>query len=263
MKYSLITAANQSYFPFLDIFINSARQHCKNLDQIYVVDCGLGWFKNRVDAEIIDMNLDDEYAGVHSQGWRKATRAKTLGLLKLLDSRSINQTLLLVDSDVCFVQDPIIAVNVEYDIQATVMSDGGHTRRDGITIREIACFTCFNNLALTKDFVKQWSANIKLLEDHSIDAPHETPAFNFAIKDFRDRAKIGKLDENQVCADLKQFENTLSVHFKSNGGTLLSARENFITRVAAVRQYTKKRIDYYQYQNPSLYKLWLETQEKQ
>jgi hypothetical protein len=263
MKYNIVTAANASYFAFLDILINSARKNSADLDRIFVIDSGLGEFKSRVAADIIDMQATDAYTGVHSDGWRQATRTKTLGLLKLLETYDSDTPLILIDSDVCVVKDLGTILDRDYDIQATVMSDGGHRRRDGIFIKEIACFVAFNRPRQAMEFVRQWSANIKLLEDNKIDAPHETPAFNFALADFSDRLRIGRLDENLVCADLKHFDMTYSVHFKSNGGTKLTPAENFTSRVNAVRQYTAEFTNYYQYQNPEHYKHWLSTMEKQ
>lgn len=263
MKYNIITSANLSYYPFLDILINSARQNCNNLNEIYVIDSGLGKVKSLIQAKVIDMNLNDSFSGVHSEGWRKATRSKTLGLIKLLSEYNSTFPLILIDSDVCLIKDLAALIDTKYDIQATVMSDGGHQRRDGIFIKEIACFVVFNHPQQALKFVQQWSANIKLLEDNDIDTPHETPAFNFALKDFDSSLNIGRLDENLVCADLKHFDNTYSVHFKSNGGTQLTPVENFTSRINAVRQYTPQYTNYYQYQNPQHYKQWLAIMEKQ
>lgn len=263
MKYNLITSANAAYFPFLDILINSARKNSSSLDQIFVIDSGLGEFRSLVAADIIDTKTVSAYTGVHSEGWRQATRTKTLGLIKLLESYNSDVPLILIDSDVCVVKDLGTVIDQQYDIQATVMSDGGHQRRDGIFIKEIACFVVFNRPQQALKFVQQWSANIKLLEDNNIDTPHETPAFNFALKDFDSSLNIGRMDENLVCADLKHFDNTYSVHFKSNGGTRLTPVENFTSRINAVRQYTPQYTNYYQYQNPQHYKQWLATMEKQ
>lgn len=263
MKYNIITAANASYFAFLDILVNSARQNCSNLDRIYVVDSGLGEFRDLVDADIIDMQAIDSYTGVHSDGWRRATRTKTLGLLKLLENYNSPNPLILVDSDVCVLQDLLPVIDQQFDLQATVMSDGGHRRRDGIFIKEIACFVVFTNPSLAQKFVQQWSANIKLLEDNSIDPPHETPAFNFALADFAQTMRIGRLDENLVCADLKHFDMTYSVHFKSNGSTKLTPVDNFTSRINAVQQFSATKTNYYQYQNINHYKHWQSIMEKQ
>jgi hypothetical protein len=57
MKYNLITSANAAYFPFLDILINSARKNSSTLDQIFVIDSGLGEFRSLVAADIITQRL--------------------------------------------------------------------------------------------------------------------------------------------------------------------------------------------------------------
>jgi len=258
MKFNLITSANRSYYPFLEICLTSARANCAELDKIYVVDCGLDDFRSTVAdwATIIDTDIHDEYSGVHSAGWRRATRAKTIGLEKLLADYNSDLPLLLIDNDTCVIKDIGQVINKEFSLQATIMSDGGHTRRDGIFIREIACFVCMNNIDHAKKFVAQWSTNIAYLEDNNIDTPHETPAFNFTLRDFEKVIPVGFLDENTVCADLKHFDNTLAVHFKSNGSTTLNPVLNFTMRVNSVKNFTNQSWNYLQYLDADRYDHW-------
>lgn len=260
MKYNLITSANFSYFPFLDILINSARQHCKNLETIYVIDCGLGSSRAMVETysgvKIIDTDLVDNFSGVHSDGWRNATRSKTLGLIKLYDQYDMSDPLILIDSDVVIVKDLQQAIDTKFDIQATVMSDGGHFRSDGIFIREIACFVCFNNHTVSKGFINQWSDTIKQFENLNVATPHETPAFNNTLRNY-EQHRIGFLDENYVCADLKIFNHTLSIHLKSNGSTKNDAITNFLSRISAVNNYTSAKYELEQYLDKINFNKWL------
>ena len=258
MKFNLITSANRSYYPFLEICLTSARANCAELDQIFVVDCGLDDFRSTVEnwATVIDTDIQDEYSGVHSTGWRRATRSKTIGLQKLLADYQSNQPLILIDNDTCIIKDISQAINLEFSLQATVMSDGGHTRRDGIFIREIACFVCMNHIDHAKKFVDQWSTNIAYLEDNNIDTPHETPAFNFTLRDFEKIIPIGSLEENTVCADLKHFDTTLAVHFKSNGSTRLDPVANFTQRVNSVKNFTDQTWNYRKYLDTDRYERW-------
>lgn len=258
MQFNLITAANQTYFPFLEICINSARANCPDLNKIYVIDSGLGETKNLVSlpVEFIDTGKHDQFNGVHSPGWRLATRTKTLGVLSILENYNDSCPLILIDSDTCIVKDISQCLNLDYVLQATTMSDGGHRRSDGIFIKEIASFVCFNEIKQCRNFVKTWSETISYLENNNIDPPHETPSFNFTLRDFEKHISIGSLEENIVCADLKHFEYTLSVHFKSNGGNSLTAIDNFKTRVGGVVSYIDKDYDYLKHLDTEKYNYW-------
>jgi hypothetical protein len=261
VKYSIVTSANKSYLPFLDIFINSVFKNCnqENLQKIYIIDCGLGEYSKIFDnnkIELIDTGLNDEYSGVHSKGWVKATRSKTQGLLKILKEKNINDPIILIDSDVCVLQELSLIIDTNYDLQATVMHDGGHTRADGIFIKEIASFVCFNNIEKSILFLEQWIDKIKFFEDNSIPFPHETPAFNYTLRKNEQDMKILSLNENEVCADLKILPETLSVHFKSNGSTSLNAYNNFISRVTSVQNYSNKNFNFEEYLNKELFSKW-------
>jgi 2-polyprenyl-3-methyl-5-hydroxy-6-metoxy-1,4-benzoquinol methylase len=267
MKYSIVTAANASYFPFLDILISTATEKCANLDSIYVIDSGLGKFKSLLshyqNVKIISTGLVDDFQGVHSEGWRKATRSKTLGLIELYKQYTFDHTIILIDCDVAVIKDLGSSIDLSYDIQATVMSDGGHTRRDGIFIKEIASYACFNNHSVAQQFIKQWSATISYLEENRIDTPHETPSFNFTLRDYENNYNIGSLDENYVCSDLKIFDNTLSVHFKSNGSTKHDPVTNFFSRLRATKNFTSLKYDFEKYLNKHNFNQWLMTMAQQ
>ena len=149
MKYSVFTTANKSYFPFVDIFVNSLTENCLNLNKIYIADSGLGNYRKYLEEKpnvcILDTNVIDEYTGVHSEGWIKATQQKTRVLYRLLSETNFKEPLIMIDSDVCVLHDLSQVINTNFDMQVTTMSDGGHTRSDGIFIREIASFLIINN----------------------------------------------------------------------------------------------------------------------
>jgi len=96
MKYSVFTTANKSYFPFVDIFVNSLTKNCSNLNQIYIADCGLGEYCKHLQCNdkvsLINTDVTDEYSGVHSKGWVKATQQKTRVLYKLLKMYETDDT---------------------------------------------------------------------------------------------------------------------------------------------------------------------------
>lgn len=259
MKYSIFTTANKSYYPFVDVLSSSAIENCKNLDRIYIAECGLGEYrnelKNKQKVSILDTNITDEYSGVHSEGWVKATQQKTRMLKKLLYNISFNHPLIMIDSDVCVLKDLSEVIDTNYDIQVTTMNTGGHTRADGIFISEIASFLIINNHSLGKKFVKRWIAKMEEFAVNGTPFPHETPALNLTLQE-NTEAKIGYLPELQVCADQELTDNTLSVHFKSNGSTKDNPVVNFEKRVMSVNNKTNTDFDIGKYLDEKTYDQW-------
>jgi hypothetical protein len=260
MKYSIFTTANKSYYPFLDIFISSAIKQCNNLQNIYIADSGLEKYRefisNKKKINFIDTDCVDEYRGVHSEGWVKATQMKTKSLHALLHKNDFDHSVIMIDSDVCILKDLESIIDLEYDIQVTTMSTGGHTRSDGIFISEIASFVIFNNIEKSKKFMERWITQMQEFVDNKVSFPHETPALNLTLKNNIDNMKIGYLDELKVCADLELRDNTYSVHFKSNGSTKDSPITNFEKRIMSVQNKTQNDLDLDQYLNEQVYDNW-------
>ena len=264
MKYSLFTTANKSYYPFIDILTTSALENCENLQHIYVGDSGLDDFihpiskKDRVITlrPAHDEVIDEEFAGVHSKGWVAATQLKTRMLQRLLHMVDFDHSLILIDSDVCVLKDLSEYIDTQYDMQFTSMSTGGHTRADGIFIRDIASFLIINNQDAGKRFLKQW---IQRMEDFAQDGtpyPHETPAMNMTIADNAMKMKLGFLEEIEVCADSEVQDDTASVHFKSNGSTKDDPITNFEKRVMSVNNQTLTELECGQYLDEKTYYEW-------
>ena len=94
MKFDVITTADR-YYPFIEIFINSTLENNgSDIGSIYVVDGGLGKFRNKITAkpkvQVIEKKGDEitqktQYNGVHSDGWMATTSLKTRGLLQHLN----------------------------------------------------------------------------------------------------------------------------------------------------------------------------------
>ena len=260
MNYSIFTTANKSYYPFLDIFTSSAIENCKNLDKIYIADSGLGKYqeviKNKNKVSILDTDCIDEYAGVHSLGWVKATQMKTKIFDKLLSESNFNHPIIMIDSDVCILKDLESIIDLEYDIQVTTMKTGGHTRSDGIFIKEIASFVIFNNIPKCKKFVQRWIGQMQEFVENGTLFPHETPALNLTLEKNLDNLKIGYLNELKVCADSEIIDDTYSVHFKSNGSTKDNPIINFEKRIMSVQNLSFKDLELDQYLNENNYDEW-------
>lgn len=268
MKYSIFTTANKSYYPFADILTSSVAQNCQNVDRIYVADCGLGdyrnYLKNKDKVSILDTKTVDRYEGVHSSGWVNATQQKTRMLLKILKSIDLGHPLIMIDCDVCVLKDLSETIDSQYDIQVTTMNTGGHTRGDGIFISEIASFLIINNQQIGKNFVQNWINQMKQFLEDDTPFPHETPALNLTLQKINAghiEAKTGYLKELEVCADQELTENTLSVHFKSNGSTQDNPVVNFEKRVMSVENKTNIDLNIEQYLNEKIYDQWRDEYE--
>lgn len=233
MKYNIFTVANKSYAPFLDIFINSVLDKCKNVNSIFVGDAGLenyrNYFLKKEKVIILDSFCDDNFFGIHSNGWAEATQQKTILLLRLLKNHDFNIPLVMIDSDVCLLNDIETLIDKNCDIQITKRPE--ILNAAGILLKEIASFMIFNNMNESKKFVHLWIEKMKLLSEENVILPHETPALNLLVKEKTLNLKIGHFEEKKVCSPNKIYKDTYSIHFKSNGKTSDSRIFNFESRL--------------------------------
>ena len=271
MGLDIVTVANKSYYPFLEIFLNSAKKNVPDLRKVYVGDAGLGSLRGEILVkdwvELVDLSAQDEFLGVHSSGWKNATSFKTQLLSTVLAKSAGDFPVFLIDSDVCILKNILELADPSYDLQVTTMADGGHTRSDGRFIKEIASFMIFNNPQKCRHFVEEWRSRLIRFEVEEVHSPHETPALNEVLREFESYPsdpstsglRFGHLKEDLVCADLKEFRETYSVHFKSVGPSKRSAYKNFSSRVAAVRPVSLNRsqTDYLSYLPKEGYSKWL------
>lgn len=265
MKYSIFTTANKSYYPFLDVFTSSVLKNCKNVDRIYIADSGLGEYREIISKKekvtILDTDCDDEYSGVHSEGWVKATQMKTQSLNKLFHMIDFDHPVVMIDSDVCVLKDIEPIINPNIDIQVTQMKTGGHTRADGIFISEIASFVVFNNPQKSKIFVQKWINKMKEFGENGTPYPHETPAMNITLREDNNFTIIGYLRELEVCADSELTDETYTVHFKSNGSTKDNPVVNFERRIMSVQNQSSVDLEIDQYLNEEVYDQWRKSYE--
>jgi hypothetical protein len=256
MKYNILTVASKSYYPFLDVFLNSLFKNgnTEDLNKLYIVDIGLGKYRNNLlksdKIVYLDADHEDVYSGVHSSGWYKNVSAKTRKLKYVLENSVPDEPLIMIDSDVLILGDISELIDLNFDMQFTTMSAGSHLSASGVEISEIACFVICNNIKKSLEFVELWIKTVNgFLEERRL-PPHETPAMNLLLRrhefvqsqsldiDFPDIIndfKIGYLDENIACSDLIVYPNSKTLHFKSNGGTQANPVVNFIYRIQKVK----------------------------
>ena len=267
MKFDVITTADQAYYPFIEIFINSTLEsNGGDIGSIYVVDGGLGKFRNKITAkpkvQVIEcpsegdeITQNAQYNGVHSDGWMATTSLKTRGLLQHLNQAEEGIPTLSIDSDVCVLGSLSGVVDLAYPIQFTTKHPNGqHVRPDGIHLTEIASFACFNDHAFSRRFVEEWIKAMRLLGELGTMRPHETPAMNLLIQ--RSRAHYGFLDEDIVCADRKCLNGTRAIHFKSATSSDHDPVENFEHRITNWTNQSSKNVDVLKYINETDYEAW-------
>lgn len=264
MKYNIFTISNEAYFPFLDIFINSVNANCKSCEKIIVINTGIpenlvSYIKNKPKVEVLDYFVPEKYTGVHSAGWIKTTFQKTKSLLNLFSDDLYSTPTILVDSDVYVHKELEPLINLNHDIQVTVMDKKNqHMRDDGIFLKHIGCFAIFNDIKKSKIFVENW---ITKMEEFSklYNPPFETPSLNLIIKENKNNLSIGDLDEKVVCPDQCFFPDSYSIHFKSNGSTTMSKVDNFLYRLKFVKNYSSESINLSQYLDKEMFSRWVNS----
>lgn len=256
MKYNILSVASRSYFPFVDIFINSLH---KNLDldkinKIYIVLIDMKDMENKLSfsEKIIFLHYDTEkeFLGVHSDGWYDTVKKKTFFLKEIISNISENESLILIDSDTMIIQDFYEIINKDFDLQITQMSSKPHLSASGIIISHIASFMIFNNIPKSKLFIEKWIKNIELLDIQNKKRPHETPAMNMTLCDEQivSFCKIESLNEKIVCSDSLVGPETKVLHYKSVSGDSNSRLQNFENRLSAVK-YFEENMEKINYRN--------------
>jgi hypothetical protein len=266
MKYNILTIASKTYFPFLDVFLNSLFDNCdtSKINKIYIVGVDLDDYKNylyKSDKIVyLDDSSKDEYTGVHSNGWYKTTKLKTEYLKELFDTVDVNEPIVMIDSDTVVLKDIYDIIKPEYDLQLVEMSEGSHISQSGILILHIACLSIFNHREKSKNFLNKWIENKNMLFQMKRPKPHETPAMNMVINDkkFMKNYNFLSMDEREVCADSAVYENSKIIHFKSNGTSNVTPLKNFIDRFSKIKCFdeNQKDLDYIKYLQSGPFKLW-------
>lgn len=292
MKYNILTVASKSYAPFLDIFINSlfTNGNVEDLVKLYIVGVDLDKYKNHFlkSSKIvyIDSSEKDEYSGIHTEGWYKNTSLKTKYLSQLLSSDEVQDPIILIDSDVVVLKDLSSLINLNYDMQFTTMSEGSHMSASGVEILHIGCLTICNNKELAKKFVAQWALASYHLKITHRPKPHETPAMNIIINIHENKKtygienqiakkikqnneikkiKIGYLNDKLSCSDKSIYPQTVTLHFKTAGGTNVEhPLEDFQRRVSNISCFDPnlENLELHKYLNTNLLEKWINEKHK-
>ena len=258
IKYNIFTVANEAYVPFLEIFVNSVLDKCPEVNHIIIGDVGLGEYRKHFSKKdkviLLDCECDNDFTGIHSDGWAKATRQKTLSLLKLMKCMDFDIPLIMIDNDVCVLKDLSPLIDNRYDIQIT--SRPPVTNPAGFVLKEIASFMIFNRYSNSKRFIETWISKMKELEENNEQLPHETPALNLVVEENSNHLSIGNLEEKISCAPRVVTDDSYAAHFKSVMTQKCDKVTNFEMRITNIINNSRYDIEIDKYLDEKFYEDW-------
>jgi len=211
MKYSIQTVSDSSYFPFLKIFINSILQNCDiiHINKIYIIDTGLtspqlDWLSKKSSIiEIKSTGLSTNFnGGTWGDDWQLNVKGKTKWLLQTI--KSVEEPVLMLDSDMMIMQDLHQLLNRGGDIQVCV--------RNKPSCPYIGSYFFSINHKKSIPFIQKWIEITNLSNEKKA---HESPALCMTLPLFRNDLQIVEIDELEVnlCSP-PLYKQTIIVHFK-------------------------------------------------
>ena len=127
MKYNILTTSDKSYFPHLQILVNSILDKCDldKINNLYIIDNGLeekqiDYLKSKSPIlNIITTGIQTNFkGGTWGEDWQKNVKGKTLHLLDLVSK--IKEPLLMLDADMMVTKDLYTLLEHGGDIQVCV-----------------------------------------------------------------------------------------------------------------------------------------------
>lgn len=212
-QYNIVTLANSPYFKFLTILINSALDKCNfdNIDTLYVIDTGLEseqieWIQSKHEKiQLLSTNLNTKYeGGPWGTDWLLNVKSKTAMLHQL--HTHLQAPILLVDSDMMFVNDPYTLISYGGDIQVCV--------RHNHSTRYIGSFIFILNVDRVTDFIRDWMIEVQTTKT----MPPESPSLCKVIGTYRDKINIVEIDQSivNVLYPNQLTDASVIVHFKGS-----------------------------------------------
>jgi hypothetical protein len=211
--YSILTLANSSYFKFLTILINSSLDKCDfdKIDNFYIFDTGLEshqieWIHSKhKKLKVIATNLNTGYeGGPWGKDWLANVKNKTSILYQL--HVHLQTSLLLVDSDMMFVNDPYSLIQYGGDIQVCIRPDH--------PTKYIGSFIFILEPTKVTEFIYDWMTEVQLTNT----MPPESPSLCKVVSQWKTRLNISEIDQSivNVLYPNQLTDSSVIVHFKGS-----------------------------------------------
>lgn len=212
-NYSILTTCDKSYFPHLQILINSIIDKCdiSKIKHVYIVDTGLTesqivYLNKKISMlKIIDTGMQTNFdGGTWGKDWQLNVKGKTTHLYNLICK--IQEPLLMLDADMMITKDLFSLLDRGGDLQVCV--------RPNNPVKYIGSYFFSINHEKTLQFVKDWK---DLTLSSNGKKAHESPALTAIVKKYYNDINIIELNQNTVNRILyPPQDETIIVHFKGS-----------------------------------------------
>jgi len=246
MKYNILTTSDKSYFPHLQILVNSVLDVCElsNINNFYIIDNGLTkeqvkYLKSKSNIiSVITTGLQTNFkGGTWGEDWQKNVKSKTVHLYDLVSQ--INQPLLMLDADMMITKDLYSLLKQGGDLQVCV--------RPNNSVKYIGSYFFSINASKSLPLIREWK---ELTQNSKGKGAHESPALSKVVEKYKGEIDIIEIEQDVVNRLLfPPLEQTVVVHFK--GSSLHNSfEEQFNARISSReggvwKEYVNKYLENY------------------
>lgn len=211
--YSILTIADQTYFTFLRILLNSIKDKCdqSKIHTIYVIDAGfteeqLTYIQNAFkNVTIVSTNINGKFSGgVWGEDWNRIVKSKTAYLYDIVSKSS--EPIMMVDSDMFVIKDLYSLITMGGDIQVCV--------RPNNNVKYIGSYFVSINHEKSLSFIKDW----QLTTLSKINGAPESPSLVETIDKYKQILNIHEFEQHIVNVLEPKYlrEDTHIIHFKGS-----------------------------------------------
>ena len=220
MKYNIATVSNETYSPFLNLFLKSLFDNaaCDHLHTVFVFDTGLSAETKQAlsineKIEFVDTGVNSSSSKIHDDGWKQSTYLKIDFLYNAL--KTTNEPCFMIDVDSVFQSsfESLITWDADFAccLRATPRAESSH----------IGSF--FGGITVNKSllFLKIWAQQMYIINN---DPNHpfptaESPALTKTLSMFSEFFTYQEIGEDQVSC-IKENDSASIYHLKSDSYAL-------------------------------------------
>ena len=222
MKYSILTTSDKSYFPHLQILVNSILDKCdlEFLKTLNIIDNGLSQDQiNYLEKQsnvinIITTGIQTNFkGGTWGEDWQKNVKSKTFHLHNIVSKTE--EPLLMLDADMMVTGDLHSLLERGGDIQVCI-------RPGNSSAKYIGSYFFSINSKKTLSFIKEWK---EITQRSTGRGAHESPALTRTVEKYKSNLNIVEIEQDIVNRIIfPPLDKTIIVHFK--GSSLHSSFED-------------------------------------